>query len=67
MTTKTLRKVKVQNVVVTNDCAERGVKLVTDFLPSAKKMKSLESAARVVEANRKAKVKLQKKNHNVMF
>ena len=28
---------KAQNIVVTNDCAEKGVKLGTDFLQCAKK------------------------------
>ena len=42
----------VENMLVVNDCAERGVKLAADFLPSAKKEDTLQNLLHVVENDR---------------
>ena len=47
-------KTIVSNLSVVNDAAERGVKLCSDFLSSAKKEENLDSILQVVENSRNA-------------
>ena len=49
--------VKHKRNVVTNDCEERGVKLATKFLPSAKKEKTLKSVVQVEKEKTKTREK----------
>ena len=57
-------KTFVQRLNVVNDCAERGVKLASDFAETAKTGCSLNSALQVVEKSRKDQPNLRKKRKN---
>ena len=56
-------KVVVTNLAVTNDAAERGVKLCADYLDSARKEKHFQDLIQVVE-NERARIP-DKRNRNV--
>lgn len=54
-----VKNVEAPNVV--NDCAERGVKLTSDFLSSAKGEKHFQNVLQVVEKERKQQSNLRKR------
>ena len=58
-------KAKVKQRLVVNDLAERGVKLTSDFLASAKIEDRFQSNLQVVECNRKKYQKLRLKKYKI--
>ena len=58
------KNVKAINVV--NDCAERGVKLSSDFLSAARSEENYQNVIQVVESNRKAVPNLRKRKDNTI-
>lgn len=57
----------LQSLNVVNDCAERGVKLSSDFLSSARKEEHYHNVLQVVEKDRKEKPNLRKRKGHSEF
>lgn len=55
----------INNLNVTNDAAERAVKLTADFLDTARKESKFQTILQVVESNRKSKTNIRKLNNKV--
>ena len=58
-------KTIVNSLNVTNDAAERGVKLTADFLNTSRKESKFQTILQVVESNRKSKTNIRKLNNKV--
>ena len=57
-----LSAANIRAVVVVNDCAERGVKLGSDFLSSARDERIYQATLQVVEKDRKGRPDLRKRS-----